>query len=512
MFRPALILLLAFALGGVAHRAEATQDSRSTSADFLYELGLEYRRSGLLQDAAHELRKALLVDPAHARAARELAEIQVLLQEDRERTMSQALTEAEGHLARAASKRAIGQVVAGQQQRQLSRLLSESASQPPPSRPPAPSPWPARRSLPELPSLAASCATFTFDASGSSDPDHDELSFRWDFGDGTRADGIWVRHTYAAAGEYRVVLEVSDGNCPGCGCARTERKVRANLPPTARLEAPAAACAGDQVRFSALRSNDSPGEPLRYRWDFGDGTTAEGTEVAHAFTRGGDFQVRLTVDDGLGTACSTDATAATLHVNSPPAAKADPEAATCAVDAFEPLSVILSAIGSSDPDFDPLTYRWDFGDGAAGEGVWVSHAYARGGRYTATLTVDDGAGTACSTATASVAVRVNRAPRAELAAPVRSCPGDPVAFDATRSSDPDGDPLAFRWDFGDRAAGKGAAATHRYAAPGLFPVTVTVDDGSGMACATATASAMAAVNAPPVPQLTIRGDAASPLP
>jgi hypothetical protein len=47
---------------------------------------------------------------------------------------------------------------------------------------------------------------------------------------------------------------------------------------------------------------DSKGVPaLGYHWDFGDGTHEDGREVRHAYTKSGDFTVRLVVDgvDGV---------------------------------------------------------------------------------------------------------------------------------------------------------------------------------------------------------------------
>ena len=55
-----------------------------------------------------------------------------------------------------------------------------------------------------------------------------------------------------------------------------------------------------------------------------------------------------------------------------------------------PLVVTLDGSGSSDPDGDPLTYAWSFGDGQAGAGAVVSHTYEQSGSFDATLTVDDG--------------------------------------------------------------------------------------------------------------------------
>src|SRR5262249_44495172 len=53
-----------------------------------------------------------------------------------------------------------------------------------------------------------------------------------------------------------------------------------------------------------------------------------------------------------------------------------------------------------------------------------------------------------------------------------------IRFDGTRSTDGDGDPLTYAWDFGDGTRGTGATPTHAYARSGVYTVALVVNDGS----------------------------------
>lgn len=76
----------------------------------------------------------------------------------------------------------------------------------------------------------------------------------------------------------------------------------------------------------------------------------------------------------------------------------------------------------------------------------------------------------------------NAPPRAEAtAAPASGLAPLAVQFDGSSSSDPDGDPLAHAWDFGDGTFGTGALASRTFGANGVYDVTLTVDDGRGEA-------------------------------
>lgn len=74
----------------------------------------------------------------------------------------------------------------------------------------------------------------------------------------------------------------------------------------------------------------------------------------------------------------------------------------------------------------------------------------------------------------------NQPPSATLsAAPTVGAAPLSVSFSATQSADPDGDTLAYAWDFGDGSQGTGATISHTYANTGSYTATVRVTDSAG---------------------------------
>jgi glucose/arabinose dehydrogenase len=81
--------------------------------------------------------------------------------------------------------------------------------------------------------------TVAFDAAASSDPDHDALTYSWDFGDGSPSGaGVAVEHTYLQAGVYMATLIASDPS--GATASGTIRIDVGNTPPQPAIALPAA--------------------------------------------------------------------------------------------------------------------------------------------------------------------------------------------------------------------------------------------------------------------------------
>ncbi|MBI3769058.1 MAG: PQQ-dependent sugar dehydrogenase [Deltaproteobacteria bacterium] len=83
-----------------------------------------------------------------------------------------------------------------------------------------------------------------------------------------------------------------------------------------------------------------------------------------------------------------------------------------------PLTVQFSSAGSADPDGDPITFSWDFGDGTAPTtAANPSHVYQNAGPYTAQLTVSDGKATP-GPGIATVAIAVGNPPVLTISQPI----------------------------------------------------------------------------------------------
>jgi hypothetical protein len=139
--------------------------------------------------------------------------------------------------------------------------------------------------------------------------------------------------------------------------------------------------------------------------------------------------------------------------------------------------VVFNGTASNDPEGQPLSYQWSFGDGATGTGPTPSHVYASKGMFTVSLVVNDAVLDSLP-ATTTVTIP-NRAPVAVPGGPYSGYVGAPITFDGAGSYDLDGDMVTgYWWTFGNFSSGSGVSPSYTFNWRGTYPVTLWVSDGT----------------------------------
>jgi PKD repeat protein len=341
--------------------------------------------------------------------------------------------------------------------------------------------------------LLASCVSVAFDASRSSDPDGDQLSYEWQFGDGASGTGRTLVHQYPGAGTYHAALRLLDSSGQVGTGAEHPFDVFVKRPPTAVTGPDLVVAPGEPVAFDGASSQAGERPIARWLWDFYDGSSGAGQQTSHAFAKPGRYIVRLRVEDDTSPPCNFATAQQTVQVNARPVAVAGEDQRVSVGQ-----TVSLNGQRSYDVDGKITSYEWDLDDGTTATGAKVDHGYAAPGTYNATLTVQDDAGVANSQSSDSAQIVVN-APPVAVAGPDRHVAiGEVITFDAGASHDPDGNLIAYAWDFGDGAKGDGKTVQYAYHHSGVYRVGLTVRDDSATDTSTASNALTVVVNEPPV--------------
>lgn len=318
--------------------------------------------------------------------------------------------------------------------------------------------------------IAAPGVPVTFNGSASYDPDGSIESYTWNFSNSDKVyrDSIVV-HGFDNPGIYEGVLEVRDNSNAINNISRDTIRIRINSAPVAISGENIFTCE-TKVVFDGSGSTDADGDPLKYYWDFGDGTKVEtGAKTLHDFKKSGRYPVILTVDDGLGLPNSKSSSSLTVIINEPPIAVAGEDISVCSGE-----TVRFNASASKDPEGGFLRYTWDFGDGTTGQGINPTKVYKTGGTYSVRLKVEDDSGLPCNFTYATLTVSVLESPVAIAGEDMVVCLNSVVKFNGTKSKDNDGVVNSYLWDFGDGKVGGGPNPSHIYSKSGVYTVRLTI--------------------------------------
>lgn len=310
--------------------------------------------------------------------------------------------------------------------------------------------------------------TVKLDGSDSNDVDGDMLTFNWSFisrPDGSSAmlsDATAVNTTFFVdlPGTYVIQLIVNDGTIDSSPDNVVISTLNSRPVSDAGLDQNVPV--GATVQLDGNGSTDADGDDLSFSWSFttipdestatlSDPTVANLTFVADV---PGTYVVQLIVNDGE---LNSDPDTVIIKTeNRLPVADAGPDQTVFVGD-----TVQLDGMGSSDPDNDPLTFQWsiitkpDESSAPLSDSTVVNPSFLADlpGTYIARLVVNDGeldSNPDDATITSVIIVVENNPPKANSGPDQGVLVGTTVQLDASASSDPDGDPLTFKWTFASK--------------------------------------------------------------
>lgn len=284
----------------------------------------------------------------------------------------------------------------------------------------------------EPPTAAFHCGGFDLtlycNATASTD-DVGLTSYDWTFGDGDTGSGPSVMHTYAAAGSKRVQLTVTDTDGATNTISHDYEVTERPAPEVIQLRIDGELYAIVEVSSSTpgdhawnatldLKGLAAGNHWLNAYWRDTDGNHVANDTVAFSIeqhtmpaieiispnhgetVQPGEVAVSGTIDRAVPVDVNGQSSPAGLAVGPQAAGPGNPmdgrdmsnEAPYAAFEcSLRGLTVFCDASASWD-DEGIVSYDWMFGDGGAGNGVWVNHTYAEPGAKTIRLFVTDADG------------------------------------------------------------------------------------------------------------------------
>ena len=343
------------------------------------------------------------------------------------------------------------------------------------------------------------------DGSSSYDLDGDSISYRWTFllkPSGSKAtllqsSSVQPEFTPDVEGRYKFKLVVSDGKIDSLAAevsviatAGSENAVPiANAGPDQDVKT------GKFVILDGTASYDADRDKLTYKWVIVSKPSGSAISLSDkssprpTFTPDvkGDYVIKLIVNDSTVDSAedfvTISATAGT--VNAAPVADAGSDQ-SAKINQL----VTLDGTGSSDPDGDPITYKWNVVSPANiiltdDTTVYPRFTPISDGKYVIQLTVADDKNVQSQPDQIIITVtgRANSKPVANAGADQNVKEGDNLILDGTGSSDADGDTLAYTWS--DVSSGNPGLSNVHIATPrltassaGTFVYQLIVKDGT----------------------------------
>ncbi len=259
----------------------------------------------------------------------------------------------------------------------------------------------------------------------------------------------------------------------GCtGEQEIDYEIEVFNPPAASFNFTNNGCLSDSVKFkdiSALTGRP----PIRWAWDFGDGTTSYVREPIKLYSTPNTNNVKFSVINDIG--CISDTASKLITLFDPPVAKYIIKSTLC----------IGKSITFSDSSYAPAAatitkWTWNFGDGTpvvvANSNVDQTHVFATNGSFDVTLIIETSTG--CKSFLYKRRILISPFPKADFSLPNVCLPVGSAQFNNLTTIS--AGTLSYTWDFGNMTtAGNVLSPEATYTAVGPYSVKLTAISDKG---------------------------------
>ena len=346
----------------------------------------------------------------------------------------------------------------------------------------------------------------------SSDPDGDRMMYTLDWGDGKESiTGYTVscarasaNHTWKKAGTYQIRANAVDEI--GAASVWSEaQNVVINSPPDnpSKPSGPGSVYAWAAYTYTSLAS-DPDGDPAVYTFDWGDENMSRtnptryggNASAVHCWSKEGDYRIRVIAKDKIGASSnwSGNLTVTVIANNKPNKPK----------ELFGPISGYVGIAHSyftmaKDNDSDKVMYSFDWGDGTnsttdlvdSGSVESAPHTWSKAGRYPIMANATDSKGASSGWRDLmNVTISDNDPPNSPIVPEGPTSGRSKATYRyATSANDPDGDPVKYVFDWGDKTtswtglvfidSGKKESVSHKWNQAGTYQVKAMALDDKG---------------------------------
>ena len=285
------------------------------------------------------------------------------------------------------------------------------------------------------------------------------LTYSWDFGDGTNAVSANALKSYSTTGDYPVTLTVT--NTVGGCTAATTKNVSVVGTNAAFVADPVSVQCFNSNKFTFTNESSSTTSGLNYVWSLGDGTTSTEINPSKVYANAGEYTITL-IAKAKNTSCTDTITHSVTVLSQADASFTTNKLSVCKAGDE------VTFLNTTNTRGNNIYYVWSFGDGTTGSDLNSTKKYTKAGTYTVALqAINNGNGGCIATYNKTITVGTLKAAFVADPVSVQCFKGNHFIFTNETSATND---VTYSWNLGDGSISNAINPERSYASSGSYQI------------------------------------------